>query len=425
LEDGLALSTSAVGEFGLLGPFPVDPRNLSGGGGFLPGLPAVGHYLSQGVQKPFIAVTYSGGVGGVVVFLPDAQGNFVASQDIKLGTKAHHAMSEGIVAGQFTRSGADDIAVASDGGSVVVLRGRGNGHFGRPIHVRLPSKQATGGVMPDLIAAATIGGSPYLFVSDYSGRIRGSHDAGEVLVYKGNGAGKFTLKERLGGVARPEEIVVADFNHDGTLDLAVANANEDDPSQNTPTNNSVTFFEGDGNGGFRFAQRVPVPLAPDQQALQGYARPIGLAVGDFHGDPNHLDVAVADYNIAPDGARGTIDVLRNESVDGGPIKFDVAPEFTDEFGSHLNTLAAVGLGDPLPGLAVTDAGGNSVFILHNRTTAGGPLTFGAPEPIAVGMAPTGVVAAKITDGDPSANDDLIVANYGSDSVTVLQNRTHR
>jgi hypothetical protein len=395
-----------------------------GGGGFYPGVPAVGHYVSQGVQKPFIAVTYNGRVGGVVVFLPDAQGNVVRSQNIKLGTTAHPAGSEGIVVGQFTGSGADDIAVASDGGSVVILRGRGNGHFGRRIHVRLPSKKATGGVMPDLIAAATIGGAPYLFVSDYSGRIRGSQDAGEVLVYKGNGAGKFTLKERLGDVARPEEIVVADFNNDGALDLAVANANEDNPSQNTATNNSVTFFQGDGNGGFRFAQRVPVLLTPDQHALQGYARPIGLAVGAFHGDPNHPDVAVADY-IVPDGARGTIDVLRNQSVDGGPIKFGVAPEFTEEFGGHLNTLAAVGLGDPLPGLAVTGTGENSVFILHNRTIGGGPLTFGAPEPIAVGMALVGVVAAKVTDGDPTANDDLVVANSGSDSITVLQNRTHR
>src|SRR4051794_1837893 len=70
LEDRLALSSLAGGEFAPLGPFSVHP-GLPPGQGDLPAVPAVGRYDVGGVRRPFIAVTYVGDGGGVFVLLPD------------------------------------------------------------------------------------------------------------------------------------------------------------------------------------------------------------------------------------------------------------------------------------------------------------------------------------------------------------------
>ncbi len=71
--------------------------------------------------------------------------------------------------------------------------------------------------------------------------------------------------------ADPSEIITADFNNDGRLDLVVAN----------PTANSVNALLGNGNGTF--------------QAPKGSAAgdsPISVAVGDFN-DDGKLDLAAA------------------------------------------------------------------------------------------------------------------------------------
>lgn len=428
LEDRRVLSISPGGEFAVLGPFLTDPSDPSGDRELRPTVPAVGHFVSGGVVKPFIAVTSES--SNVLVFLPNGRGGFVRTQEIALEVGGKAAEPEGIIAGQFVGSRADDLAVACNQGAVVILRGDGHGHFGPQEPLPLPAP-AEGTVFPVSLATARIGGLPYLFVSDYAGVAPDSDLLGELLVYRGNRAGDgFTLVDRL-GVTRPEQIAVADFNHDGALDLAVVSADEEGGEGDRPgLNNSLTFFQGNRGGHFQFATRVPVALTPEQQGNLAVAHPVGLAVGAFHGDPTHPDVAVVNY-VLQAGGHGVINVFRNQSRDRGRISFGDASEFiaavgTDRPESHLVTVATVGLGDRLPGLAVTDAGGDSVSILHNRTRRGGGLDFGAPERIQTDLNPVGIVAAKLTGRRPRANDDLVVANKGSDTISVLKNLTrHR
>src|SRR4030095_14396396 len=69
--------------------------------------------------------------------------------------------------------------------------------------------------------------------------------------------------------ADPREIIAADFNNDGQLDLVVAN----------PTANSVNVLLGNGNGTFQ---------SPKSSAAGD--NPISIAVGDFNAD-GKLDLA--------------------------------------------------------------------------------------------------------------------------------------
>src|SRR5688572_10214592 len=71
------------------------------------------------------------------------------------------------------------------------------------------------------------------------------------------------------GGTNPQEIIAADFNNDGQLDLVVAN----------PAAGSVNVLLGNGNGTFQ----SPLPSAAG-------ANPRSIAVGDFNAD-GKLDLA--------------------------------------------------------------------------------------------------------------------------------------
>ncbi len=348
-------------------------------------VPAVGSYHSGSTELPFIAVTYQGDVsgGGVNVFLGDGQGHFKAPENIPLGADAE---PEDIIVGQFAHSGFDDLAVADNKGSVFILLAKGDGSFGSPIQLASPP-----GTLPTYLATATIGGSPYLFCSDFSDN--------EVLVYRGDGAGGFTSLPPLSGVSNPEQIVVADFNRDRVADLAVANKN----------GGTISIFEGEGSG--EFAPPSTIRL----KSSGGRAQLIGLAVADLNGD-GAPDLAVADYGSKGNPA-GSVDLLKNTGAIGGPISFRVAKIIP--LGQRLVNVAAVELGGPLPGLAVTSSGTNRVIVLQNR----GSFNFRTLQSVKVGRGPLGMVASKVTNDDPFMNDDLIVAESNSGDVRVLQNQT--
>jgi hypothetical protein len=422
MEERVVLSHSAGALFSRLGPYYVDQTHPPGQGGFAPAVSAVGHYSSGGSVRPFVAVTYGNEVGGVFVFLSDDRGGLASPPTrIDIGDDRHHVGSEGIIVGHFTNPGVDDLVVASDGdfttsnpGSVVLIRGDGFGHFPAQEPLPLPSGHL---VMPDLLASATIGGLPYLFVSDYSGQPVGDPgSANEVLVYKGDGSGNFALQPPLRDVIKPEMIVARDFNNDGNVDLAVVNAiDKQDLGASTPPHNSVSIFQGDGTGQFQSVANIPVgPNSPPRNRI---ARPVDMTVGDFNGD-GKPDLAVIDGQ-----APHAISVLRNLSTDRGTISFGSKPDLTIKSQQFGEGIAAVGLGDAFPGLAVS--GHKGLFLLHNRSRIGGPIRFRRPARLNLGpaSAPGHLLAAKVVGTDPLANDDLIVINSQTDNIMVLKNNT--
>jgi hypothetical protein len=100
-----------------------------------------------------------------------------------------------------------------------------------------------------------------------------------LVFLKGNGDGTFSGKQPIGtlkraaSIDRPVGMLAADFNRDGNMDLAVANAGND----------SVDMYLGTGGGTFS---------GPASIVLETGSLPIALATGDLDGDGD-LDLAVA------------------------------------------------------------------------------------------------------------------------------------
>ncbi len=115
-------------------------------------------------------------------------------------------------------------------------------------------------------------GKPDLLVVNSNG-----NGTGSVSVQLGDGAGKFTAAATVAVGTSPLHGVLADFNRDGKLDLAVANYNNGKAG-------SVSVALGNGDGTFKAASTTTVG-----------AGPTFIAVGDLNQD-NVLDMAVNDFN---------------------------------------------------------------------------------------------------------------------------------
>jgi hypothetical protein len=128
---------------------------------------------------------------------------------------------------------------------------------------------------------------------------------GEVLLGNGNG----TFNETPSGLAFNVGyagatllgLVVADFNHDGKLDLITVDAG------NTP---SMHVLLGNGNGYFGTEQDYYLPLHLSNTPQSSASLGLSFAVGDFNGD-GFLDVAVAGKNYSTGASEVEVSLWSN------------------------------------------------------------------------------------------------------------------
>jgi hypothetical protein len=139
-----------------------------------------------------------------------------------------------------------------------------------------------------------------------------------------------------------------------------------------------------------------------------------LAEADFNGD-GRPDLAVINTNDK------TVSVLLDTTVAGASTPAFAAQQ-TFAVGT-VDYFLAVGdfNGDGKPDLAVTNAGDKTVSVLLNTTPAGaGAASFAAQTTFATGTTPYTVAVADVNgDGRP----DLVNANFGDKTVSVLLNTT--
>ncbi len=195
----------------------------------------------------------------------------------------------------------------------------------------------------------------------------------------------------------PSSVALGDFNGDGAPDLAIGSSALDFVAvmlNTTPAGATTASFSP--------PQTFATPTSPRS-----------VAVADFNGDGKP--------DLAAGSRYGTVSVLLN-TTPAGATSASFAPQQTFGSGLALSSLAVGDFnGDGLPDLAFTDSFYNSVAVLLNTTPAGATAPAFAPQQ----TFGTGVRPASVAAGDLNGDGlcDLAVANYASNTVSVLLNTT--
>lgn len=136
--------------------------------------------------------------------------------------------------GDFNQDGNPDIVVQATGLGLRLFEGDGAGGF------TLGTDLEGGGNLRDLLSA-DFDGDGKLDLAWTEFRVLGP---ASVVVRLGSGSGTFSSPQRYDVLESPEALVEADFDGDGDLDLVVGNSRRDVVSD------PLTVLEGDGAGGF-------------------------------------------------------------------------------------------------------------------------------------------------------------------------------
>jgi hypothetical protein len=225
---------------------------------------AVGDFNGDGKLDLAVANASSNNIS---IFLGNGDGSFQAAVNYAVGS-----FPSSVVVGDFNGDGKLDLATANSAdNNVSVLLGNGDGTFQTALTTPFV------GTNPGSLAVGDVNNDGKLdLVVGSSGATPGVNGVNILL---GNGDGSFQpALQNDAGFGVDYSVAVADFNHDGKLDLAVVNVGT-----------GVSVLLGNGDGTFQ----PPVSYAAGPV-------PISLAVGDFDGD-GKLDLSVS--NI-PSGNTG-------------------------------------------------------------------------------------------------------------------------
>jgi Ca2+-binding RTX toxin-like protein len=201
--------------------------------------------------------------------------------------------------------------------------------------------------------------------------------------------------------AAPFSVAAADVNKDGRPDLLVANN-----GSNTVSVLLNTTAAGASSASFAAQQTFATGLSP-----------YSVATADINGD-GRPDLLVAN------SVSNIVSVLLNTTTPGaGTPSFAVQQTFAT--GTDPRSVAAGDVnGDGKPDLVVANAGSNTVSVLLNLTAGGAStVSFVPQQTFATGAKPVSVAVAKVTGNGLLGCADLMVANSNSNNVSVLQNLT--
>jgi hypothetical protein len=287
-----------------------------------------------------------------------------------------------VVTADFNNDGNLDFAVTLvEEGKVGVFLGRGDGTF-------QPVQKFWADYSPVGLAAGDLNGD---------GKIdlvvtRFTPAGGVASVYLGNGNGTFTYQPtKYHSGNYPIAAVLADFNGDGKLDLAVANRF---PSLSVGVGCVFVRF-GNGDGTFGPAVRYSMPDSP-----------WSLTAADLNAD-GHVDLVVGEDNAWGEADKFTLKILMNNG-DGTfqeGARYALGPELLDAAVADVNH-------DGIPDIVAASAFNQEVVVLLGK----GDGTFSkraAYSTISLGQAPSSVVIADFNlDGNP----DIAVGLFNGDPV---------
>jgi hypothetical protein len=350
----------------------------------------------DGDGKPDLAVTnYSSNT--VSVFRNTATsgsittGSFSSKVDFATGSMPYN-----VAIGDLDGDGKPDLAVLNYGSSSVsVLR---NTSTSGSISFSSKVDFATG-TNPISVAIGDLNGDgkPDLAVANYGSSsasvLRNTATSGSIT------SGSFDTYVVFSAGNQPYSVAIGDLDGDGKPDLAVANSMSTTVSvlRNTATSGSITTGS--------FAAHVDFATG---------SGPFSVAIGDLDGD-GKPDLAVAN------GYGNTVSVLRNTATFGSITSGSFASKVDFSTGGWPQFVAIGDLdGDGKPDLAVANLTNNKVSVFRNTATSGSITSgsFASKVYFAAGSTPYSVAIGDL-DGD--GRPDLAVANYSSNTVSVLKN----
>lgn len=209
-----------------------------------------------------------------------------------------------------------------------------------------------------------------------------------VIALLGRGGGEFGPPAGFGSGINTADLALGDFDQDGILDVATANAGH------VVWGWSDSILRGDGQGSFALVTSYAAILWP-----------IAIVAADFDAD-GHLDLASASegsgaINLLLGNGNGS---FRSSSASAGRDAGHLAVADLDLDG-HLDLVVPL-RGGPQDSVAILPGNGDG--------------SFAQPVDFATGANP---YAAAIADLNGDGRPDVITANVGDGSVSVLLNET--
>jgi len=357
-----------------------------------------GHTFSRVLNNPgvfpYFCTVHDSNMIGTVRVLPASAAFVSPNPPIPVGTSPF-----AIVTADFNKDGKLDLAVANrDSNSVTILLGNGDGTFtaatGSPI---------AGFNGPNSLAVADFNKDGNLDLAVSNGR--DNVGSASVTILLGNGNGTFGAGSAFSASAFPQEVIAADFDGDGKMDLALTVT----PLVNPATSNNVSILLGNGTGGFA----APVLLSTN--ALS----PTTLAAFDFNKD-NKPDLAVVNSGGGFTGNK--ISIFLNTSSNPGVVSFGGPANFSVGLTPHGITAGMFNnsQGIPTPGIAVPNSGANTVGVY--LADSGGNFTPAGGSPFVVGNSGSpSPIAAASGDFNGDGDVDLAVANFSESTLSSLMN----
>ena len=182
-----------------------------------------------GDSTPYIAV----GADDLVIYQGDGKGNFTQFFTVPQVAPGDSGAVGTIVVKDINGDGKLDLVLAGAAPNVVVLLGDGAGHFTVASQVALAVTSATVGDFNE-------DGAPDLALSQLT------VNAGLIWPYLGDGNGNFVAGASFSGGSSPLFVDSADFDHDGHLDVVIADFLYGS-LLTMPTTSLVLFGDGHGN----------------------------------------------------------------------------------------------------------------------------------------------------------------------------------
>src|SRR5712664_3372802 len=202
----------------------------------------------------------------------------------------------------------------------------------------------------------------------------------------------------------PRSVIVADFNGDGFLDLAVVNQGD----------NSISLFRGHGDGTFTEFPGSPFKLTNTTTISE--TAPVAMVSANFRNRTNIFNGgSLVDLAVANQGSNNVTILL--SSVDQNlNVTLTEAPNSPISVGTTPVAIATGDLNaDGVPDLAVVNQGSATVTVLLGSSNLDGTFTEATGSPLPTATTPAGIVIANFANG---AVPDLAVTNKGSNTLGV-------